>query len=266
MGKPMKKNHNKSFATLALIALTLISLPAHAGFMDNLLGINSPERLLKKYKAIEDKPLVGNFYMLSQDGKTEEIADDLKKAGFRLSGIEESEIAFVKTHGNAPNMGEAARSLDGYISNADSDEIAKKYIAIALGRGNSVSIFQPKLGDGMCLHFGVAGFIDGQQRATFCGHDRVLIEYDKTGRVVSFVNRVFQATTFIGITMNQYTAIYSGEQIIRHLEDSISQREIDKYFIREIRPSLTQPASQPTPQPKEDGFGRDTATPTEHNL
>ena len=262
-------NYLRKATSICLLPLVLMmfSTSSQAGFMDelvgNITGFNSPEHKLKMYQAIEDKQLVSGFYSLSQDGKIETIAEDIKNGGFALSGIDAAEIAFKKRAGEIMNMNAAEGWFDRYMSNADDDEIAKKYIAIALGRGNSVAIYRPGLGEILCDHFGILGLVNGPQRAAFCGHDRVLVEQDKTGRVVSLVTRVFQGWTFKGVTLNQYTAIISGGHAMRHIEDSISQREMDRYFIREIRPTASR---QPTPQPKEDDLGHQSSTPSERNL
>lgn len=242
---------------LATLALAGFSCQSQAGFMDNLmgnlLGINSPERRLELYGQVSDKTLVNAFYELSPDGKTETIPDDLKKAGFEFKGINGVMIAFEKHISDSANMPGAARSLERYLSNADSDEIAQKYIAAVTARGNTVRIYQPNLSELLAKGFKVLGIVPGPDRQTFVGYDRVLIEYDNTGRVMSFVNRVMQGVTIMGVSMDQYTAIYSGEQSIRHLEDNFSQHDIEHYFIREIRPSVSQ---QPTPQPEADRFNR----------
>ncbi len=250
----IKKN---IFVATALITLLSASLPSYAGFMDNfmgnLLGVNSPERRNELYGQVADKQLVGAFYQLSPDGKTETIPDELTKAGWKFKGINGAMITFEKHISESANMPGAARSLERYLSNADSDEIAQKYIAAATARGNTVKLYQPKLSELLANGFRVLGIVPGPGRQTFTGYDRVLIEYDNTGRVVSFVNRVMQGVTTMGVSMYQYTAIYSGEQSIRHLEDGISQREMERYFIRDIRPVVS---NQPTPQPEEDRFNR----------
>ena len=247
----------KKMTLTGIAALTLagFSTPSQAGFMDNLmgnlLGVNSPERRLEMYVQVTDKTLVNAFYEISPDGKTETIPDDLKKAGFEFKGVNGAMITFRKRLSESANMQGAANSLNRYQSNADTDEIAQKYIATATARGNTVKLYQPKLSELLAEGFRVFGLEGGNGRQTFTGYDRVLVEHDNTGRVVSFINRVMQGVTTMGVSMYQYTAIYSGEQSIRHLEDGVSQHDMERFFIRELKPMPIQ-NNPPAEPPKEE--------------
>lgn len=259
------KSLKKISPVLTLIALMTTSTLSYAGLMDNLmgnlLGINSPERRLEMYGQVTDKTLVNAFYEISPDGKMETIPDDLKKAGFEFKGVNGAMITFRKHLSESANMQGAANSLGRYLSNADSDEIAQKYIAAATARGNTVRIYQPKLSESLADGFRVLGIVPGPGRQTFTGYDRVLIEHDNTGRVVSFINRVMQGVTTMGVSMYQYTAIYSGEQSIRHLEDGVSQHDMERFFIRELRPMPIQ-NNPPAEPPKEENPKPSETIPT----
>jgi hypothetical protein len=245
-----------TLAALAMLSLFSVSIPSQAGFMDNLvgnvLGINSPMRRLDLYGQVTDKPLVNAFYDLTPDGKTETIPDDLTKARFEFKGINGVMIAFEKHLSDSANMQGAASSLRTYQSNADTDEIARKYIATATARGNTVRLYQPKLSELLANKFRILGIVDGPGRLSFIGYDRVLIEYDNMGRAVSFVNRVIQGVTVMGVSLDQYTAIYSGEQSIRHFEDGISQADLKHFYIRDLNPLPAASNNPPAEQLKDE--------------
>jgi hypothetical protein len=166
-----------TLAGLAMLSLLSVSIPAQAGFMDNLvgnvLGINSPTRRLDLYRQVADKSLVNTFYDLTPDGKTETIPDDLTKARFEFKGINGVMIAFEKHLSDSANMQGAASLLRTYQSNADTDEIARKYIATATARGNTVRLYQPKLSELLANKFRILGIVDGPGRLNFIFHHKV---------------------------------------------------------------------------------------------
>lgn len=237
----MKKRYWNNFFMSIMAATTLcLAVPAQAGIFDNLmsnvLGIKSPELRLELYGQVDDKPLVNAFYTLSEDGKNESIPERLTRAGFEFEGLNGTMISMRRHLTESANMSGATDSLAVYQTNADADEIAQTYVAFAATRGNVVKVYQPRLGDRLSAGFKMIGMNPDAKRREFHGYDRVLIEFDNSGHVVSFINRALQAITTIGVGMYQYTGIYSGKRSVRHLENNISLSDMEKFYIRTLEP------------------------------
>ena len=64
--------------------------------------------------------------------------------------------------------------------------------------------------------------------------DNALIEYDKSGKIISFMSRMRGASTSIGVIAYLYTSIYTGETNCRHLENNAKNSDFEEYFIRSL--------------------------------
>lgn len=162
------------------------------------------------------------------------LTKDFANTSFELIRIDKNYICIRQRIKNALSMSHAEEIVASYHSNSEEDLVARKYIEIAKSRGNIVRVYNPNINQIICKNF--------YHPAKHYAHtlewyktDRALIEYDKSGRIVSFMARAMQAGQGgIGVVVNQYISIYMGQQNARDLENVISNRTLQDNFIREL--------------------------------
>jgi len=165
--------------------------------------------------------MVGAFVDLTQKNK---LVGDFANTLFELLQVDSNYICITQR----------LRSLDNY--NSDDDPVARKYVATAKARGNTVRAYKPAVNQLIAKKFrSLATSTPMPNARIVANEDRALIEFDKSGRVVSFMARVVEvARTGIGTAMRQYNSIYLGPQNARALENILDNRMLADNFLREL--------------------------------
>jgi hypothetical protein len=168
-----------------------------------------------------DPDMVGAFVDLTQKNK---LVGDFANTLFELLQVDSNYICITQR----------LRSLDNY--NSDDDLVARKYVATAKARGNTVRAYKPAVNQLIAKKFrSLATSTPMPNARIVANEDRALIEFDKSGRVVSFLARVVEvARTGIGTAMRQYNSIYLGPQNARALENILDNRILADNFLREL--------------------------------
>lgn len=168
-----------------------------------------------------DPDMVGAFVDLTQKNK---LVGDFANTLFELLQVDSNYICITQR----------LRSLDNY--NSDDDLVARKYVATAKARGNTVRAYKPAVNQLIAKKFrSLATSTPMPNARIVANEDRALIEFDKSGRVVSFMARVVEvARTGIGTAMRQYNSIYLGPQNARALENILDNRILADNFLREL--------------------------------
>jgi hypothetical protein len=168
-----------------------------------------------------DPDMVGAFVDLTQKNK---LVGDFANTLFELLQVDSNYICITQR----------LRSLDNY--NSDDDLVARKYVATAKARGNTVRAYKPAVNQLIAKKFrSLATSTPMPNARIVANEDRALIEFDKSGRVVSFLARVVEvARTGIGTAMRQYNSIYLGPQNARALENILENRILADNFLREL--------------------------------
>lgn len=134
---------------------------------------------------------------------------------------------------NYANMSFAISSMESLVYEGESDDVAKVYISTAKARGNVVRLYKPAMGkiiNSLFKH----PFSPGPQTHQWYDKDNPLIEFDRSGRIVSFLSRARHAFTAIGVGVLQFTTVYMGASNARHLENNAKNSDFQEYFIREL--------------------------------
>lgn len=200
--------------------------------VDSISGFGASGRL-KTYAQVEDKTMTDAFYRLSADGRTEALSPALARTPFTLSKLSTSAIVITKSMSNYANMGFAISSMESLVYEGESNEVARVYISTSKARGNVVRLYKPTMGkiiNSLFKH----PFSPGPQTHQWYDKDNPLIEFDSSGRIVSFLSRARHAFTAIGVGVLQFTTVYMGSSNARHLENNAKNSDFHEYLIREL--------------------------------
>jgi len=129
-----------------------------------------------------------------------------------------------------------AEFLNDYDYDAEGDPLARKYVAIAKARGNVVKSYKPPVNQIIFKNFRHPATnppTTGKQYRS--NLDRALIEFDQSGRIVSFMSRLLMSSSnVLNTEVVQYTTIYLGPKNARALENVLSNRVLEENFLREF--------------------------------
>lgn len=214
-----------------LLSFVMFSGQASAGFLDGLFDVSGNR--IKKHDSVLDKDLVDAFYVMTPDGKSEGLMEEVSKEGFSLTSLSKSALFMQKTMFTESNMNYLVNDMNGYSYDSSSDILVQKYVAVAKARGNIVKLYKPQMGKIINSLFAVP-FEHMQQTAEWYGLDNALIEYDQTGSPVSFMARAHQARTTFGVDDYQYATIYFGKANCRILENKTRNSDFQENLIREL--------------------------------
>jgi hypothetical protein len=233
----MLLNMTKRFGIIALLALCTITFApiASAGLFGDLFDRSKAR--LETYSKVQDKVLVDAFYSLSEDGKTEGLNKDLATADktIELSGFSASSITIKKSLFREGNMQSIMGDMNAYTFATDSDDIGKTYIATAKARGNSIKIFKPAIGATINRMFNQNFYLQHDKNtAEWIDRDNVMIEYDSTGKIISFMTRSHQVIVNMGANSSRYVNIYFGANT-QVLENKVGNSIFSDNLIREIK-------------------------------
>lgn len=224
----------KKMTATCCIATTLM-LSGCAGISDSLNSMASSGRL-EVYSNVVDKTMVDSFYSLSTDGKLQALPADLSGDKFKIEKLTQSSISISKEI-VYDLLGSLDTSMNTYMYEGESDLLAKKYIATAKKRDNIVRLYKPMMGKIINQNF-KQPFTPYKGTREWYDLDNALIEFDKSGKIVSFMARSHQGNstgvaTKSGARVFQYTTIYMGPNA-RFLENKTKNSDFQEYFIREL--------------------------------
>lgn len=161
------------------------------------------------------------------------LTKDFANTPFELQQFDGNYICIKQRIKNALSMGHAEDIVASYSSDSEGDLIARKYVEVAKARGNLVRVYNPNINQIICKKFYHPAKHFAHTREWY-KTDRALIEFDKSGRIVSFMARAVQAGKGIGAVVHQYTSIYLGPQNARDLENVLNNRVLQDNFLREL--------------------------------
>lgn len=231
----------KQFSLIAIFVLASVTFTstATAGFFDKLGDMfDMSKSRLETYGKVQDKTMVDAFYSLSQDGKVEGPNKELASAdpSLEISNLSGSSLTIKKALYTEGNMQSIYGAMNAYSFATDSDEIGKRYIAVAKARGNTVKLFKPSLSLTINRMFNQNFYLrHDQNTAEWIDRDNVMIEYDSNGKIISFMTRAHQAIVNIGANSFRYVNIYFGDGNTQILENKIGNSEFADNLIREIK-------------------------------
>lgn len=218
---------------ILLSVTALAATESSAGFLEDLF--DQSKSRLETYSKVADKALVDSFYVISPDGQKHGLSSDLEapKSSFSFMELNAGSISFERGEGSESNMASVIGSMKQYSYDASADALAVKYVENAKSRGNLVKLYRPAMGKQINDLF-KHPFDHGKNTREWYDLDNALIEFDKSGRPISFMVRAHQAYVLIGARVRQFTTIYFGAGNARHLENNISNSAYQELFIREL--------------------------------
>lgn len=227
---------NCLFATLAATTALSVSGCAQIAQLQKNMEETAARNRVEGFKRITDKHLVSAFYHLSADGKESGLVPELRQAGFFIDELYPETLILENHLYSGANWGVILGKLETHrrAYDAEGDEPAKIYIKQAKARGNIVRSYRPELG-GILKRFVRQSFssIDGSSREWF-EVDNVLIEKNKSGKIISYMVRAHQAMITIGVGDYFYTTILYGNLPIRNLEDNVTKDVLESYYLRTL--------------------------------
>lgn len=230
----MARSSFKHYCQIILLSVTALAVSeSSAGFLDDLF--DQSKSRLETYNNVSDKALVDSFYVISPDGQKFGLSSDLEapKSPFSFKALNAGSISFERDEGSESNMASVIGNMNRYSYDASADALAVKYIENAKSRGNLVKLYRPAMGNLINRLFKHPFEHDKNTREWY-DLDNALIEFDKSGRPISFMVRAHQAYVLIGARVRQFTTIYFGTGNARHLENSINNSMFQESFIREL--------------------------------
>ena len=241
--------------------------PAHAGILDDLKGavsnaLDTSKADLKRYESVEDKQLVDSFYYISADGKEQSVAKDiLAVRKYKLVKLTNDSLT-ISDFFKKQSMYSLVQDMRSY-SFDPLDVFGKRYVALANSRGNQVRQYKPALG-GMLNSMLKQHMMFTQPApniATWLDVDNVLAEYSPSGALVSVMTRAHQAVDQITATSDQYIHFYFGKDLMRIIENRVSNRTLDDNFQRVVVLDGPADGAQPavTASSKAEAIGATTA-------
>jgi hypothetical protein len=232
---------------------------ASAGLFDNITSglanaFDFSKQKLETYKQATDKPLLDQFYYLSEDGKEEGLNKELtgKTKSFEFQKVTPSSLTVRQLMYREGNMQSVMQAMNRYTYSPMSDEYGQRYVAFAQSRGNVVKLYKPALGSQLNQMFPQNFYLrhDDRNTAEWIGVDNALVEYSPSGQIVSVMTRSHQATISIGVQSYQYINLYFGAGNAQIIENRIANQNFENNFIRVINsPSIPSPVAQEVKSP-----------------
>jgi len=168
---------------------------------------------------VGDKNMVGAFFKVYTTGMVMDLSTEMLDKEFKLIRLAKDHFIIEKS--------EPSDFID------DKDLIASKYITTAKSRNNVVRTYKPKMGSLIYknLHLNLPGSPMNADKY------RVLIEFDKSGSIISGLVREYSRgewTKKTGARQYVVTTVFFGEKNTRQLENNIKNNEFQEYFIKEL--------------------------------
>lgn len=150
-----------------------------------------------------------------------------------LRNYDSSSISLKQRLANTGNMRGAVDYMSTYAYDGENDAVAKIYVETAKARGNVVRSYKPQINQIISQNFRKP-VIHLQKNREYYDRDRTLIEFDKSGKIISFMARAEEAMGSIAGSVIQYITIFLGPQNARHLENKLTKKDLEQYFVREL--------------------------------
>jgi hypothetical protein len=207
----------------------------------NLSWDASAQSLLKKMfgrmhidniSQAEDKDIVKIFFKVSPTGTIEGWLPELAGKNSYLIALEKDGFCVERSVLRLLRRSPDPKDIKPFYEE-DSDDIAQKYIAMAKTRNNVVRLYKPKMGAIVSRLFKkpFANKVSHERNSVWYDRNRVLMEFDKSGKIVSvLVRAMFEPENYI----YQYSTLYFGDNVDRHLVNNIKNSAFQEYFIKEL--------------------------------
>jgi len=241
----------KKFTVLLMFAiLNMPALNAKAGGLFDLLDAitidskssktathtPSDEDKPKIYLGLADKTVVEPFYSISADG-IQVVNPEITDAGFEVLSLDNVHLVLKKKMFHTGDETEMYnKMMTYYFSDANSDSVAKTYIASAKKRGNIVRLYRPKLTAWVntlvqeVTHFNVT-YVGWRM---YDQAENVLIESRPDGELFSILTRSHQSHVTVGVTSYMYPQIIFGKPVLRRFENTVTHKALDDLYIRDL--------------------------------
>lgn len=195
---------------------------------------------IEMYKGVDDKELVDQFYVLSEDGKTEGIAKAIPNKSLEYKAVNLTAGSFTMSHDlfKSDSMKSIAYQMSQYTFSPTDDVLGQRYVALAESRGNVVKQYKPAMG-GLLNKLFVQNFKfhDANNLAQWLAVDNALIEYSASGQIVSVMTRAHQAIFAYDAVSTQYVNFYFGKSSTQYIENKIANHFFDDNFQRVVSKS-----------------------------
>ncbi len=213
------------------VTMTIVALMFLSAGCAQLRKFGADQRMAT-YRNVYDKAMVDAFYQISDDGMKEGLNDSLRANKYSLEGLGRSFICMKDRGANAANMGMASAGV-GSGRDSVADIVAETYISVAKSRGGIVRLYKPRL-CGVINKLVRQPFSHAQNTREWYDVDNALVEYGKSGEIVSFLVRAHQAFVMIGATRFEYSTVFFGPEASRILENNVPNSAFEDNFIRNM--------------------------------
>lgn len=186
-----------------------------------------------------DQALVEGMYTLSPDGATQSLSPALKQAGYTYDGLISERFSVRKEVVSGRNLQEVVYQFNGMQTDPVSAAPAVEYVKAVKKRGNAARLYKNKLGDVLTdfVQVPVRHFNgDNKNPPSVEMYDRapVIIEYNKDGRIVSFMLFVYQAQASFGAGVTEYTSLFMGPTMARAVENRVGNNVFANLYLRDL--------------------------------
>ena len=217
-------------AQAAVAAATLLNAPQAHALLD-WLAQRAAENRRKVYEAVADKALIDRFYLLQDEGRSQDVPPELRSAGYRLVDLGESSLMLRTVGGNTGNMTDAAAEMDRYVPDLDADVLVTRYVELVKSRGNVPRAYKPAMSARLNGLFRMHP-ARAQGTREWYDRDNAVIEWTAQGRIVSVLVHSHQAATGLGVILARYSNLLHGPGPARHIENQVRNSEFADLELR----------------------------------
>jgi len=188
------------------------------------------------YLGLADKTVVEPFYSASADG-VQVVNPEITGDGFEVFSLDNVHLVLKKQMFHTGDETEMYnKMMTDYYTEANSDSVAKTYIASAKKRGNIVRMYSPKLTEWVnelvqqVTHFNIC--FKGWRM--YDQAENVLIESKPDGELFSILTRSHQSHVTVGVTSYMYPQIIFGKPVLRRFENTVTHKALENLYIRDL--------------------------------
>ena len=188
------------------------------------------------YLGLPDKTVVEPFYSASADG-VQTVNPEITGDGFEVFSLDNVHLVLEKKMFHTGDETEMYnKMMTDYYTEANSDSVAKTYIASAKKRGNIVRMYSPKLTAWVndlveqVTHFDIC--FKGWRM--YNQAENVLIESKPDGELFSILTRSHQSHVTVGVNSYMYPQIIFGKPVLRRFENTVTHKALENFYIRDL--------------------------------
>ena len=191
------------------------------------------QKRLEKYNSVSDKELFHALYTKPDSGDVT-VNSTLTAEQYIPESFGPSYLSISKTIYTWPAMEFVSQKMNPYTYDSLNDSIAKTYIKTVKARGNTVKLYKPIL-------MGTINSLFNQPFQSNAGNsygiynvDPLLIEYDKSGKIISCLLRAHHLYESIGAADFMYSTVLFGAKSADVIEQRVLNSAFAETFIREL--------------------------------